>query len=166
MLYFGDYTDLSKVGILFSNTMAIPSEFSGSAALWQVIYSTVARYQTNDTGRWYKFQTVNVADAIPMNWNPYPLVATDSPQEGHFFDYKGISRDDSFGDWLMFQPSDGQWVPLRRVDWSWEGSAALSSGTWSLTSSNHTIGAVVDTTQYPWWTNNIRNLFEDTYPPE
>jgi hypothetical protein len=50
-------------------------------------------------------------------------------------------------------------VPLNVVTWNWSGDAVLSGTNWTLTNTNHSVNPTgVDTTTYPWYTNNLANL--------
>jgi hypothetical protein len=69
-----------------------------------------------------------------------------------------VTKENDLHMYLMWQPSlaDSIAVPLRVANWKWSGAAAytVSSG-WSLTVSNFTAQAPVDTTAFPEWTNSI-----------
>jgi hypothetical protein len=72
-----------------------------------------------------------------------------------------VTRTDSFSTHLMFKPSGGIAVPLRRIDWNWSGTAGTNGANgWVLTSSptNAAITAAnIDTLSFPAWTNSIHN---------
>lgn len=73
-------------------------------------------------------------------------------------EFQSISDSDSFTMWLMFQPIDGQWVPLRKVNWSWSATAALSGTNWVLTNATNTANPLdIDSTDYPQWSDNATN---------
>jgi len=63
--------------------------------------------------------------------------------------------------WLMFKPPtpDAIWVPLRKVNWLWDGVASRNTtgDEWELgasypTESGGLLGG--DTTEYPMWDHN------------
>ena len=68
----------------------------------------------------------------------------------------------SFTMWLLFLPSGPNTiqVPLRAVNWYWEGSATNGPSGWVIESGtvSHSIDpASYPTEQYPYWTDNITN---------
>jgi hypothetical protein len=62
--------------------------------------------------------------------------------------------------WLMFQPTNGGWVPLRTVSWYFSGSATNSGTNWTLfppawstnPPDSNAAGA------FPIWDGNITNV--------
>jgi hypothetical protein len=75
--------------------------------------------------------------------------------------YQAVSLTDNFTMWLMFQPSGGVMVPLRMVNWSWNGTGTFNGVTGSVTSSNAVANLDSDATgNYPAWTDNVTNHFD------
>jgi hypothetical protein len=83
----------------------------------------------------------------------------DSPGVGLFSGDTVVTLSESFNMWFGFKPSDGHWVPLRIVNWSWSGTAMVSGANWVLTSESNTLNPQdADTETYPYWTNNSSNI--------
>jgi hypothetical protein len=76
-----------------------------------------------------------------------------------------VTVSNSFEMWLLFKPDEGQWVPLRAVNWSWSGSATNIGGTWILESgaTNSFNPQDFDTKTYPQWNSNVTNYI---YQPQ
>jgi hypothetical protein len=95
---------------------------------------------------------------------PYPDTS-DSPFERLDLSTNQIggSMSLNFEMWLMFQPTNGLWVPLRVVSWNCEGSATNSGSGWGwvpFTSPSWSANPP-DTdagVSYPTWTNNFSNI--------
>lgn len=93
---------------------------------------------------------------------PGEYAACDSPALYLCNYYTNVTRQDSFTMYLMFDPdcSTGKIpVPLKKVDWSWSGSAVLTNADqnlWMLASGAPPSGpAAVDTIFHPTWTNKM-----------
>jgi hypothetical protein len=76
--------------------------------------------------------------------------------------YRAVQYSGAFTMYLLFQPTNGNFVPLANVGWNWSGSAALNQvatngNYWSLTGSNHSPNSIVrfNTTGYPQWSDNV-----------
>ena len=154
---------VGSVGMLFSPTVTPPSGYSGNINLrWvQKVSSLLRRVQTDDSPpAWYREQATNVLDvSYPYPFNPYPCTS-DSPSSTGLSPYQTVSYSDSFEMWLMFKPDGGQWVPLRKVAWHWDGAGSKYGATWTLDS--HTDPGNpddTDTTAFPTWTDNMSNHF-------
>jgi hypothetical protein len=170
-LHYGSPYPYGTPGIIFSNSTTTPSGFSGNTEWIQEITSTLRREQLNDgSGAWYRLQTTNVLDTS----YPYPdtiavNVSEDSPGKILNSSIMAVSVSDNFDRWLMFKPTGGKWVPLRKVSWNWGGAASLSGTNWTetnwvLTSSNNSVNPTdTDSTNYPQWNSNITN---STFQPE
>jgi hypothetical protein len=168
-LHFGSVQIGTQPGILFSNSITMPSGYTGNTNYtfeWvqKVIYLK-ERLQTNDgSGAWYSLQASNVLDTQ----YPYPspdtrfsnACTTDSPGSDGLDGYQAVSFTNNFTMWLMFQPSGGVVVPLRMVNWSWNGTGTFNGVTGSVTSSNAVANPDSDATDnYPVWTDNVTNHF-------
>jgi hypothetical protein len=69
---------------------------------------------------------------------------------------------------LMFQPSNGNWVPLWAATWNCIGTAngyGILPNDWALSGTNISVLLQGDAgTNYPSWTNNVENC-RHFYPP-
>ncbi|MGO9586631.1 MAG: hypothetical protein ACLP2Y_10595 [Limisphaerales bacterium] len=106
--YYADTTlhcglpQVGSVGMLFSNTVAAPTGYSGNIYLeWvQKVSSLLRRVQTNDyPAIWYREQATNVLD-VSYSYGfdsayPYPCT-TDSPHSLGLSSYQAVSYSDSF----------------------------------------------------------------------
>jgi hypothetical protein len=75
--------------------------------------------------------------------------------------FKVYSANDEFNMWLMFKPDIGAHsVPLKMVDWKWNGYGVLSGAQWILTSNPNPDSnpVALETLVYPSWTNWIDNF--------
>lgn len=74
------------------------------------------------------------ADVLIDSWGEeYEYVEGDKPRQGFAFGASAYEVLDAFLCYMMYQPpgAASQFVPLRAIEWFWEGDATLS-GTWSL----------------------------------
>jgi hypothetical protein len=55
--------------------------------------------------------------------------------------------------WLGYKHNTQSiWVPLRRVDWTWSGSASDNDGTWELNEETHSVNPEDENTyEFPVW---------------
>jgi hypothetical protein len=65
--------------------------------------------------------------------------------------------------YIMFKPAgaDSIWVPLKRVDWSWQGCATKDSeDNWTLDDSSDVsdVGSLVDETNHPLWSRSTDDV--------
>ena len=93
---------------------------------------------------------------VDSPWQPLSLNLTD----GGGNDWYSSTANDSFKTWVMFKPpsKDGQptvWIPLHRLEWSWDGAAAKQSGIWSLTSSSVNADTPLEDFFHPEWTQVV-----------
>ena len=73
---------------------------------------------------------------------------------------------DEFETWLMYKPDDADsiWVPVAVSSWSWGGVAEKAgNGDWALTSSSKSATAFGETTDYPMWVKNVKDLLAFEY---
>ena len=142
-LHFGEAsTNPGVAGIFFSNTVVLPSGYynggnTNCGTEWvQLVNSFDREFQTNNAaGTWYRRGpplTNSVLDTVYPYIPIAPRLTEDSPAEPLLVNatnapYKTVTAADSFTMWLMFQPTNGQWVPLRTVSWS--GTEQRSSRT-------------------------------------
>ena len=157
-LHYGTPNDTP--GITFSNMVAITN---GSIKWLQVINYRSEGLQRND-GSWIHEPTItNALD----NSDPYGSYSddinttADSPGFGPSSpsQFQTLSASNSFSMWLEFKPDGGIWVPLRVVNWSWNGNAVRSGTNWVLTSDPNPDPnpSDSDTTTFPIWTSVSAN---------
>ena len=158
------YTD----GITFSNTMTIPSGFSGTNEWVQIVLNPYrARQDTNSV--WWVLTENGAAPYLDTSY-PYTNVtaniAVDSPITPLLNGYREVTVTNSFKMWLMFKPTGGQWIPLRTVTWNWSGTALLSGTNWVLASgswSTNPLDADAGTI-FPQWNGNVLNATYQAQP--
>lgn len=129
-LSFGDPVP-NTPGIIFTSEGSIPGGFTGYLAYAQVLTSTLHRRQT-EGGQWYRKSGSQLCDGqFPYSSIP-PPVTDDSPGESLTSDCVVVSADDAFSMYVIFKPSGtgSIWVPLRKVNWWWEGTAVRSDSQW------------------------------------
>ena len=185
-LHFGNVGwQPGQAGILFSNFIGMPwgSYNSGNTNYkieWvQLVNSYSRMYQTNDGSgasyqSWPPF-TNSVLDTVYPTPYYYPTwkETFDSPSasctnmNSTNAPYRILHDAASFTTYLLFQPTNGNFVPLAKVDWNWSASAALNQvatngNCWSLTDSYHSPNTKVlnNTTGYPQWDDNV--IWHDT----
>jgi hypothetical protein len=97
----------------------------------QIGTSTRTFSETNGTN----FVAVGAGLDEEYPYEVFPLgvheVVKDSPAVP-LASYGAVSVIDSFSMFLLFEPSSGVPVPVRRIDWNWRGTAAISNGIWNL----------------------------------
>ena len=169
-------TNGGSYGIVFSNSLTMPagdyneSNTNYSTEWVQVLEpistKTLAFLKGTTYGNFMKQATNVMLDTgYPYGFDPtlpYPDTS-DSP-----FDRLDLSTNQIGGSmslkfemWLMFQPTNGQWVPLREVSWNCAGAATnngsgwlpLASPSWSTNPPDTDAGV-----RYPTWTNTFYNL--------
>lgn len=140
-------------GLTFAVTnLVIPSGFSGSTELVQIVDSTT-RTQLKNTGTRITLSGTGLLDTT----FPYGL-SYDSPAQPFDADALQVTVSDTFTIYLFFKPSlaNSIWVPLRKISWSWSGDASVSG---TLNSSSHSSSQTgIDATLHPQWSANVRSL--------
>ena len=101
---------------------------------------------------------------------PYTSTSTsDSPAPPSLSNTNYIAASITFSAtmWLMFQPANGQWIPLRTVSWNCYGAATNLSTGWVLTSANWSTNPpdAAAGAFYPRWFNNVTNEDNIWNPP-
>jgi len=147
-------------GITFSNSISIPPGFSGSVE-WMQVASSLA-YSLQDAATTYVFTPTLNSD--PYGDTTVPWITFDSDGAGNPVDspnqrlgsqFIRATGSGSFQMWMMFRPNlPGEWVPLRAVNWYWNGSATNGPGGWSLesVSGDHSVNPTdFETETYPLW---------------
>jgi hypothetical protein len=154
-------------GISFSQNISIPSDFSGTTEWVQIDYASVRSLQETN-GLWHVETRTGLSPWLDTSY-PYTNSAStsDSPASTLYFGPDHFSTavaSDQFTMWLMFQPTGGQWVPLRAVNWAWGGCITNSPYGWGLQYGTNTINpADFSTTTYPEWQSNVTD--EAFIPP-
>ena len=167
-LHFGNGSSPSDCGILFIST---------NLPYW-MIFGT-----TNLYGRYFVIQIINQShikenflDGIHSKqldcygldgYFPYQGHYQWANSDGIWYDapademagYKWISRNESFTDYLMFEPYGGGIdVPMLKLTWTWSGEVTTNgiSGGYTLLSdrTSPTCSGLSSTTEFPQWTTN------------
>lgn len=134
--------------------------FSGSLR-WVQLVDEHHRRKSNDGVTWQKLQGSGLDTAYPYQDG---ATTSDSPLTTMSSDFMEWRCNHSFQMWLLFQPSAGGiYVPLRKVTWSWTGTAIRNGSTWNLTSSTAIANTSEDTTEFAEW---IRNVVQNTWVNE
>ncbi len=77
-----------------------------------------------------------------------------------------------FSMYILFMPPgrNSNWIPLRRLDWSWKGEAEKKEGRWGLVSGsppnpnpNHRVTSIEDT-DHPKWKKNYGAIEPEPVP--
>lgn len=154
------------VGIMFNVanlTFPFPPEFAGNTNInWFQVKTSQLRREQASSGQWKRKQGSNLCDTTcPYDFDVtcvYPRTQ-DSPYSETLGNYIGVDYSDSFDMWLMYQPNGGQWVPLQKVSWHWDGAGNWNGTNWVMTS-HHDPGSPSgsDTTTHPAWTGNVTDL--------
>ncbi len=158
-LHFG----YAPPGIKFSYVTDVGAGFSYQ---WVQTGTVLRRIRNASDGLWYRAGTngldthypylKTMINGIEQEW------ASDSPGSGPLNGDLEYTADDSFTMHLMFKPqvnaANTIWVPLRQINWSWNGHAVLSNGNYSLADgSAPPPGADADSTSHPLWERNIKD---------
>jgi len=155
-LRFGDPTTTPVTpGIEFNCAADIPDGFEGTTELVQLYTYNRTRERP---GKSQALEATGLDNVFP-----YGLGTSDDdmPDQGLETDWDKVTVNDSATMWFIFKPSGAGaiWVPLRKVDWSWEGTAHRVQGNeWTLdTADNSENPSSVDTTEHPQWIHNIED---------
>jgi hypothetical protein len=158
------YQQSTGPGFLLSN-ISITSSTPGDLNFVQVINNTTQTKTLADSST-VQWHPTSGADRFWYGWSPYvPNAIEDSPGN-YLFGQNGqqlteLYRNDSFTLTAMFKStaSESIWVPLKKVDWGWQGSAYLTSnGTWALGSGSSTTPTAQVTTTYPIWNTFVYGI--------
>lgn len=151
-------------GMEFAGSCTQPTGFSGTLNWIQVITGGRRRCYNGTTHQW-KYAEMYGCDLGTDGTGHYVYAvgnsAVDSPQQGLGLPYTVFQIvNQSFTMWLMYQPSGGVLVPLRKMDWWWSGATSYDGNQWVKTSGNHVQNpASSATTDYPTWTTNNVNTY-------
>jgi hypothetical protein len=95
--------------------------------------------------------------------NPYSNI--DSPGANFDSAASEMNNEDSFYDYLMYQPPGSSVVvPLKAVDWYWKGNATQSGGVWSTSNESAEWSFGDDFPDHPVWTLLLGNDWTDFAP--
>jgi hypothetical protein len=128
MLVFGNYT---FAGITFTGR---DKDTDGD---WQFIQigHQLFRYQDAATGKWQRKEGTGLDGPYP-NPNDQDKPFTQLPAGG-----STVTADGSFTTYLAFRPTPSDTlVPIRKVEWSWNGTAEYLDSHWTLVSGTPHIG--------------------------
>jgi len=173
-LHYGNnvlHDNFLSPGIYMSCTVVASPLFPGTSNWVQVVKSAYRTAQTNDSsGAWYGLNPSHVLDGSdPYSdfayyyGNPFVI---DPPKTGPNpgddpTTFATYTANDEFDMWLMFQAaSAAHKVPLKMVDWKWNGNGSLSNGNWILNSNPQPDPhpTVAESYTYPSWTNIMSNF--------
>ena len=164
-------TDTYADGITLTSTITVPSGFSGTTQWVQIVLNPYRSRQDTNGVSWVL--TENGAPPYLDTTYPYKNkfgitadVAKDSPGMSLSTSFPGMTLSNSFKMWLMFKPTDGQWVPLRTVNWNCSGSVSLSGGNWVLNSRSWSTNPpdADSGIAYPQWNSNVTNYTIQAQP--
>jgi hypothetical protein len=164
ILAFGD-PNVPLQGITFWNTITIPPGFSGDPR-WVQTFSSEDRSLQENNGTWHYDVFEGPGPWVDTGTPDYPVflpgttTPADSPLLGFGPAYSVATAADSAEMWMMFQPPGGMWVPLRAVQWHWNGAACKgANGHWALCGNpDHSTNlSDFDTEDYPVWKSNAKN---------
>jgi hypothetical protein len=159
---FGD--DVIPYGITFLGNVSLPAEFDEQGT-WQFVqlvndgqHRTILdgrRQQLNHTGEWV-LDTVYPFD--PPSATGSSNIAVDSPFFEAVSGLLRIGTQDRYRTFLTYRPpgKESRYVPLLRVDWSWQCEAVLSFGVWRIvdgSTGQHVSAAAIEVSQPEWSAN-------------
>ncbi|MBX3245341.1 MAG: hypothetical protein KF685_12895 [Acidobacteria bacterium] len=150
-------------GIRFDASVTPPSGVSGQV-VWARVANTI-RKRTPTGESQQTLQGIGLDGVFP----DLPDIGEneDSPYQPAEppCSYTFISANDSFTTWILFKPSVANvttiYVPLKKVSWSWSGTATRGTecNSWTLTNASRTQNPTgVNTIDYPEWVANIEDF--------
>jgi hypothetical protein len=141
-------------GISFSRTITSPPGFATGSTQWVQTYNAFRRRRLDPEGTWEQWAGAGLDQTYPYSSD---ASTCDSPGTALTSNSDMKTVQDTAEMWLMFKPSDnGIWVPLRKVNWDWAGSASKGPLGWSLDASINTSDPTdYETTDYPAWVRNV-----------
>lgn len=129
---------LSTICMQLTPQIAPPSGVSGNYEWVQVEDSSGYTYMATNGSQ----HSCNISQPLPGldNSNPYPNSTNEIFQDSPLLappptGKQTIAVSKSFSAVLMWQPTTANsiWVPLSSTNWNWNGTVALSNGSWVLT---------------------------------
>jgi hypothetical protein len=93
-----------------------------------------------------------------------PNALTSLTINGSPLNFNSVSADESFIDYLMYQPVGGIWVTLETVSWTWGGLAKLDKATgWQIQNPHSTQGTIqgIPSVVLPEWTTTGRLILDN-----
>ncbi len=145
-LHFG----WNPVGIIFDYT----ATNSGTWDFAQLMDNFLVRQRDPADGQWYRVQGSGLDTVFPYP-RFRPPGTSDSPGVPVLPDAAAVTVDWSFTMYLMFKPTGGIYVPIRKIGWGWN-AAATRNVTWgSPTGAPYVDANDTDATNHPQWTDNF-----------
>jgi hypothetical protein len=155
----------------FSAKIKNDSKFSGHARWTQLINSYRNRDETYPLGSytwstggnyWLDNQEFYFPEFDDVTINPHSTSSSLSFGDGPEWPcgLTVCTINDQFKTYLRFRPdgdADNIWVTLKRVDWEWHATAALS-GAWAITSQYTPLAQLHDDNTFPIWSNNVTSF--------
>ena len=161
MLKFGGFLGQ---GITFSNTITVPSNFSGTS-VWSQVCASAPVFTITDTSGVTHTTVQNGSSPFGDLPSPYGefngVNPYDSPSLEILSPNVGGSAAGSYEMFMMFQPPGGCPVPLRAVTWSWSAIVTKNSGQWSGASTNSIDPPDYSTTSFPTWNSSLKAFHWD-----
>jgi hypothetical protein len=165
--------DTNMVGMLFEYEIVDMKGYSQNFTLrWLQLVSTSLQLNLAETNVAASISTNGLDTRYPIkSWLPFPLLNMDmtgsdddSPFQGLVPEFAMLSREDQFAAHLLFEPSGGKPVPLKRAVWGWRGTAVATTNAplgfdlRSPTNPDPAIGQSWDSP--PTWIANITNALD------
>lgn len=127
-------------------------------------------YEGNEMFGWHTLpnQSMPVPIAPPAP-SPAPPTTGDQPSMQALISWHRIFREDTFSMYLMYKPTNGVWVALRLVEWSWSGEMTKEDGTWRVTDPTpmtpQTTTIPTGEAAFPTWVNIASNYVDPQKNP-
>jgi hypothetical protein len=168
-LHFGSN---ASPGIRWNAEVTTPNGGAGEIAFTQRI-KTLRRFTLND-GTKQKLTSGDefiLDDGLGIQYDGTTSIGSNDTKTHSRNDTPGniltqndmkTSADDNFELYLMYRPTGGIWVTLRKLEWHWKGSASKDvAGNWTLDSGSTSASVdpgSSDSTELPEWDNYFTNL--------
>ncbi len=93
--------------------------------------------------------------------------AGDAPGMGLIEHLISVQADDHFETWMMYRPPGvgSEFVPIKKITWFWQGTAAGSGTNWTVLSSSSDFTIGNDYPEFPEWTGRITATALTTWSP-
>jgi hypothetical protein len=159
-------------GTIYDHGITFTATFSpiGEWDFFQVVHASEVLVQKTSG---CTLKTTSGADGEqPYEKVPFPnglgFNAFDSPNILLPNDAYRVRRTDIYKSWLMFRPPDGCYVPVKKMNWGWSGTAIKSGSAWIIDLNDppvDSIGQSDHTTVFPVWTSYVNETFTITTVP-
>jgi hypothetical protein len=151
-------------GITFFHSISLPPVFSGDIK-WVQIVNQAERKTLDTNGAWHEYILPGSGPYLDTTW-PYETFdaggnPTDGPLVPLFGSYVQGIGSNNFDMYMLFQPTGAAsttWVPLRVVNWSWNGTA-IADPAWRKTSGSGQPNSNGETEDFPFWKENISHAY-------